>query len=169
MKKIKLLLSKTLSLFKLNKQPCCRKYPTSWQTVITSNDKTNPKESLFKLNPSTKYIRIPIQRFNKSKDFLFNNCIVANASAVNANAIKMLLANGLSRCFINAIHFLVMVLKVYLKILLIFLLYSADFDHFILADKPFAKALQSLKTCVLVNNNLYGKLVSSLESPTAFD
>ena len=31
------------------------------------------------------------------------------------------------------------------------------------------KALRSLKTCALVNNNLCGKLVSPLESPTAFD
>ena len=31
------------------------------------------------------------------------------------------------------------------------------------------KVLQSLKICVLVNNNLYGKLVLSLESPTTFD
>ena len=35
-----------------------------------------------------------------------------------------------------------------------------------LADKPFAKALRSFETCVLVNNNLCGKLFSSLKSPT---
>ena len=28
------------------------------------------------------------------------------------------------------------------------------FDNFILADEPFAKALQSFENCVLVNNNL---------------
>ena len=40
------------------------------------------------------------------------------------------------------------------------------FDHFFtLVDEPFAKALRSLKTCVIVNNNLCGKLFSSLESP----
>ena len=38
-----------------------------------------------------------------------------------------------------------------------------------LADEPFARALQSLETCVLVNNNLCGKLVLSLELPTTFD
>ena len=43
------------------------------------------------------------------------------------------------------------------------------FDNFILADEPFAKALGNLETCVLVNNNLYRKLVSSLESPTTSD
>ena len=34
------------------------------------------------------------------------------------------------------------------------------FEHFILADEPFAKALQIFGTCILVNNNLCGKLVS---------
>ena len=38
-----------------------------------------------------------------------------------------------------------------------------------LADELFAKALGSLATYVLVNNKLCGKLVSSLESPIAFD
>ena len=42
------------------------------------------------------------------------------------------------------------------------------FDNFILAEEPFPKALQSLETCVLVNNNLYGKLFSPLESPATF-
>ena len=59
-----------------------------------------------------------------------------------------------------------MALKVYLKSLLIVLFYAIDF---ILADKPFAKALRNLKICVLVKNNFCGKLVSSLEPPTTFD
>ena len=33
----------------------------------------------------------------------------------------------------------------------------------------FAKALWILETCVLVNNNLRGKLVSSLKLPTPFN
>ena len=33
----------------------------------------------------------------------------------------------------------------------------------------FAKALLRFETCVLVNNNLWGKLFSSLESVTTFD
>ena len=40
------------------------------------------------------------------------------------------------------------------------------FDNFILADYLFVKAFQSL---VSVNDNLCGKLVSSVESPTTFD
>ena len=38
-----------------------------------------------------------------------------------------------------------------------------------LADKLFAKALRRLETCLSVNNNLCGKLISSLESPVTFD
>ena len=43
------------------------------------------------------------------------------------------------------------------------------FDNFILVEELFAKALRSLKTFVLVNNNLHVKLFSSLKSPTIFD
>ena len=43
------------------------------------------------------------------------------------------------------------------------------YDNFILAEELFAKALGSLKTCALVNNNFCGILFSSLESPTIFD
>ena len=38
-----------------------------------------------------------------------------------------------------------------------------------LAGELFAKALQSLETCVLVNNNLCGKLHSSLELRITLD
>ena len=62
-----------------------------------------------------------------------------------------------------------MVLKVYLKILLIVLLRVIEvLTIFILPDELFAKALQSFKTCELVNNNLCRKLFSSLESPATF-
>ena len=43
------------------------------------------------------------------------------------------------------------------------------FDNFILAEEPFAKVLRNIEICVLVNNNVCGKLFSSLESPTTFD
>ena len=33
------------------------------------------------------------------------------------------------------------------------------FENLILADEPFAKALQIFETCVSVNNSLHGKLV----------
>ena len=41
------------------------------------------------------------------------------------------------------------------------------FQNFISAVEPYAKALRILKNYALVNNNLYGKLVSS--SPIIFD
>ena len=63
-----------------------------------------------------------------------------------------------------------MVLKVCLKILLIVLIIAIEvLVNFVLADQPFAKALQILKTCVLVNNNLNGKLFSSLEAQATID
>ena len=43
------------------------------------------------------------------------------------------------------------------------------FENFTLGDEPFAKILQILEACVLVNDNLRGTLVSSLEMPTTFD
>ena len=49
------------------------------------------------------------------------------------------------------------------------ILCNLDFDNFILAEELFRKALQRFETCVLINNNLCGKLFSSLESPTTFD
>ena len=43
------------------------------------------------------------------------------------------------------------------------------FENFILADEPFGKAVETLETCVSVNNSLCGKFVSSLEFPIKFD
>ena len=43
------------------------------------------------------------------------------------------------------------------------ILESRVFNHFILADELFAKALQGLETYVSVDNNLLRKLVSSSE------
>ena len=44
------------------------------------------------------------------------------------------------------------------------ILYNWVFDNFLLAEELLAKALQSLKTCILVNNNLCRKSFSPLES-----
>ena len=93
---------------------------------------------------------------------------VVDATAVNPNGIKTLLADGL-RLFpiLKTIHFLVKVLKVYLKILLIEMFYAIEFfDNFILADEPFAKALQSFE---IVNNSLCRIFFLSFDSPTAFN
>ena len=92
------------------------------------------------------------------------------AAAVNPNGIKTLLANDLSTFFIKGKP--------------VFgnghrgpnrnpprctILEGWVFDNFSLNDELFAKALQSLETCVSVNKNLCGKLVSWLESPITFD
>ena len=102
--------------------------------------------------------------------FLWIAASVANAAAVNANGIKTLSANGLSTFLIKGNPVFSNGLKILPKnppdcpILCNWI-----FDNFILVDEPLAKALRSLEICVLVNNNLYGKLFSSLESPTTFE
>ena len=71
---------------------------------------------------------------------------------------------------LNTNQFLVIILKGYLKIVLIVLSYTAEFfDNFILADELFPKALRSLKTCLLVSNNLWGKLYLLLDLRITFD
>ena len=94
----------------------------------------------------------------------------ADATAVNLNVIKKLLANGLSTFpikdnpdFRNGPKSLPKN-PPYCPILC-----KLVFDHFILGDEPFLKALRSFKTCVLVNNSLCGQLFSSLEPPATFD
>ena len=52
---------------------------------------------------------------------------VVDAAPVTLNGIKTLLANGLRKFLLKAIQFLVMVLKVYIKILLIVLFYAIEF------------------------------------------
>ena len=101
--------------------------------------------------------------------FLWLDASVADAAAVNPNGIKTLFANDLSTFYIrenlvfsngpNSLH---------RNLLDCPILCNWIFDNFILVDEPFAKALQSLETFVLVNNNLWGKLFSSLESPATF-
>ena len=100
------------------------------------------------------------------KHFLWIAASVADSGAVNLDGIKTLLANGFSTFFIKGKP--------------VFsngsrslpknppdcpTLCKWDFDNFKLADS-FGEALRSFKTCVLVNNNLCGKFVSSLESQT---
>ena len=60
-----------------------------------------------------------------------------------------------------------MVLRVYLKVLLTVLFYVIEFLITLHYVMNYLKKLY--EACVLVNNSLYRKLVSSLESKTAFD
>ena len=99
-----------------------------------------------------------------------NSRSVADAAAVNPNGIKTLLASVFSTFFIKGKSVFSNGLRNLLKNSLdCLILCNWVFDNFILADELFAKVLRSLETHVLVNNNLYGKLVSQLESPTTFD
>ena len=102
--------------------------------------------------------------------FLWIAAFVTEASAVNPNVIKTVLANSLSTFLIkgnpifnNGPKSLPRKSPDYP------ILYNWFFDYFILADELFAKTLRNFETCVLVNKNLWGKLFSSLESPTTFD
>ena len=95
------------------------------------------------------------------KTYFWIAASVADAAVVNPNCIKTLLANGLSTFFIKGKPFLVMVLKSLPKTPPDCpILDSWVFNNFVLADQLFAKALWRLKSCVVVNNNLCGNLVS---------
>ena len=72
-----------------------------------------------------------------------------------------------SHCSLKAIQILVMDQDVHQEIHSI--LDNRFVDSLILVDDLLAKALQSLATCVSVNNHLRGKLVSSLGLPIIFD
>ena len=92
-----------------------------------------------------------------------------DAAVVNSNGIKMLLANGLSKFFIkdkpifsNGPRSLPRNPPDYI------ISDSWVFHNFISDDELFAKALWSLETCLSVINNIYRKLVSSLESLITF-
>ena len=104
------------------------------------------------------------------KLFLWIAASVADAAAVNRNGIKTILACVLSTFFIKDKP----VFSTGPKSLPKNppdgpALCNRVFDDCILDDEPLTKAFQTLKTCVLVNSNLHGKLFSSLESPTTFD
>ena len=64
--------------------------------------------------------------------------------------------------------FLVIILKVILKILICSNLCNSISDKFILVDELSPKALQNLKTCVLINIALCGKLLPSSALPIKF-
>ena len=83
------------------------------------------------------------------------------ADAVNPNGIKTQSANGFSTFFIEGKPvFSNGPRSVPKNFPDCPMLCNWVFDNFIIADELFAKVLRSLKTCILVNNNLCGKLVS---------
>ena len=70
---------------------------------------------------------------------------------------------------LKVIHFLVMDEEIYQGILLMYHLIVDIIESIISVDDLLAKALQRFGTVVLVNNNLRGRLVSSLGLPIVFD
>ena len=102
--------------------------------------------------------------------FLWIFASVADADVVNPYGIKTLLANGLSTFPIKGN-------PVFFNGPQIIprnpsdcpIIWNWSFDIFMLTDEPFAKALRSFETCVLVNNNSCGTLFSSLQTPRIFD
>ena len=109
----------------------------------------------------------------KPNIFLWIAASVAYAAAVNPNGIKTVLAvlagswNAFlikdNPVFSNGPKFLPKNLTDYP------ILCNWVFDDFIWADESFVKGFWRFEICVLVNNNLCGKLFLSLESPTTFD
>ena len=98
-------------------------------------------------------------------------CIPASAAdalAVNPKGIKTLLAKGLITFLINSNHAFSSGPSNLLRTPPdCIILDNWVFNNLISVDKWFAKALRRFPTCLLVNNNLWGKLVSL--SPIIFN
>ena len=95
---------------------------------------------------------------------------VADTASVKSNGIETLLASGLNTYFVKGKQVFSNSPKSLPKNSSGYpILYNWVFDNFILAEEPFAKVLQSFRTCILLNSSLCGKLVSWLESPTTVD
>ena len=104
------------------------------------------------------------------KYFFWITASVADAAAVTPSGIKKLLASGLSTFFVKGKSVFSNGPRSLPRNLCDCpILCQWVYNNFILADELFAKALGSIETCVLVNNSLCGKFVSSLELPATFD
>ena len=98
------------------------------------------------------------------KKFFWIGLSLADATAVNPNGIKTLLVNCLSKFSIKEKSIFSNVLRSLPENPPGFpMLESWVFNYFRLADESsLKKSLQSLEICVLVNNDICRKLVSSL-------
>ena len=85
----------------------------------------------------------------------------AAAAAVNPNGIKTFLDNGLITFFINGNHFFSNESKSLSRNPSeCIILDNWVFDNLISVDELFTKAVRRFATYLLVDNNLWGKLVS---------
>ena len=92
----------------------------------------------------------------------------ADAAAVNPKRINILLANGFITFFINGNPVFSNGSNSLPRNPPDYIIFDNwVFDNLISADKWFAKALWRFEACLLVNNNLWGKLVSL--SPIIFN
>ena len=105
-------------------------------------------------------------RTTRSWYFLCFPAFVADAAAVNPKGTKTLLANGLITFFINGNPVFSNVPRSLPRNPPNCTMYCV-FDDLISVDDLLAKAFQRFLTCILVNNNLWGKLVSP--SPSIFN
>ena len=96
--------------------------------------------------------------------FLWIAASVTDATAVNPNGIKTLLANGLSIIFAKGNLVLSNDPKPDCPVLC-----NWVSGNFMLVEELLGKALRSFETSVLVNSNLCRKLISSLESSASFE
>ena len=103
------------------------------------------------------------------KTFLFIHVSAADAAAVNPDRIKTLLGNGLIIFFINDNPvFNNKARRLTRNPPDCIILDNRVFKNLISADELFAKSLRRFATCLLVNYNSCGKLVSSSELPIIF-
>ena len=93
---------------------------------------------------------------------------VAVATAVNPNEVQTLLANGLSTFFIKGNPVFSNGPKRLRKNYPDFPI-LCRLSYFMIAENLFAKALQNLEIWLLVNKNLWRKLITLLASPATFD
>ena len=104
----------------------------------------------------------------RSQDFLCIPASAADAVAVNPRGMKTLLANSLITFLINGNPvFSNGPSNLPRNTPGFIILDNWVFDNFISVDKWFEKAVRRFATCLLVNNNLWGQLVSL--SPITFD
>ena len=95
------------------------------------------------------------------KIFLCTPASAPDAAAVNTNGIKTLLANGLITFFINGSPvFNNEPISLPRSSPNCTILDNWVFDNLISIDDLLAKALRRFATCLLVNNNLWGNLIS---------
>ena len=107
---------------------------------------------------------------SKNPEFLWIPKSAAEPATVNPRGTKVFLADGLSTFFINgkptSSDGRKSLPRNYSDCII---LDDGVFNNFMLADKLLAKVLRWFEACLSVSNNLWKKLVSSMELPIIFN